>query len=261
MKPLDFFATHPVFTRTEFGTVRDQAAARTGTNLLAYYLREGRLVRVRRGLYAVVPRGVDAESFAPDPYLVATRLAPDAVVALHAALQYRGRTYSIWNRFHVATRTNATAFTFRGSTFLPVRARARAAAANAGVVEEPHAGGTVRVTTFERTLVDLVDAPDVGGGWEEVWRSLEMVEFFDLDAVVTEALARETAISALRVGFFLEQHRDVLHVDERSLAPLRARRPKQPAYFDTRREPGRLVASWNLIVPEIVLERRWAEVP
>jgi predicted transcriptional regulator of viral defense system len=261
VKPLDFFATHPVFTRTEFGTVRDQAAMRTGTNLLTYYLREGRLVRVRRGLYAVVPRGVDAESFAPDPYLVATRLAPDAAVALHAALQYRGRTYSIWNRFHVATRAKVTAFTFRGSTFVPVRPRARASAPSAGVVEELHAGGTVRVTTFERTLVDLVDAPDVGGGWEEVWRSLEMVEFFDLDSVVAEALARDTAISAVRVGFFLEQHSDTLQVEERHLAPLRARRPKQPTYLDARRSPGHLVASWNLVVPKVVLERRWAEVP
>lgn len=256
----DFFATHPVFTRSEFGEVRNQASARTGTNLLAYYVRTGRLLRVRRGLYAVVPRGVDVATFSPDPYLVATRLAPDAVVAYHAALQYRGRTYSIWNRFHVVTRTKVTAFTFRGSTFLPVRPPTRTGGGTDGIVEKSHAGGTVRVTTFERTLVDLVDAPDVGGGWEEVWRSLEMVDYFHLDAVVREALARDTAITAARVGFFLEQHRDVLQVEERYLALLRARRLKQPAYLDARRTPGRLVASWNLVVPDIVLERRWAEV-
>ena len=260
MKPLDFFAVHPVFTRTEFGAIRDHASARTGKNLLAYYLREGRLLRVRRGLYAVVPRGVDAASFTPGPYLVATQLAPDATVALHAALQYRGRTYASWNRFHVATRTKVTAFTFRGSSYLPVRPPAQTGTSATGVVEERHAGGTVRVTSFERTLVDLVDAPDVGGGFEEVWRSLEMVEFFDLEAVVAEALVRDVAVTAVRVGFFLEQHRDALHVEERHLAPLRSRRPKQPTYFDARRSPGHLVASWNLVVPKIVLDRRWAEV-
>jgi hypothetical protein len=79
--------------------------------------------------------------------------------------------------------------------------------------------------------------------------------------VVTEALARDAAITAVRVGFFLDQHRDTLHVEECHLAPLSARRPKQPAYLDARRTPGRLVASWNLVVPEIVLERRWVEVP
>lgn len=259
-EPVDFFATHPVFTRAEFGAVRDRSSARTWTNLLAYYLRERRLLRVRRGLHAVVPRGVEAASFTPDPYLVATRLAPDATVALHAALQYRGRTYAAWNRFHVATRTKATAFTFRGRTYLPVRPSARGTTSTTGVLEERHAGGTVRVTSFERALVDLVDAPDVGGGFEEVWRSLEMVEFFDLDAVIAEALAREAAVTAVRVGFFPEQHRDTIHVQERHLAPLRARRPKQPTYFDARRSPGHLVLSWNLIVPKTVLDRRWAEV-
>ena len=257
----DFFAANPVFTRTEFGSEREQASARTGKNLLAYHLREGRLVRIRRGLYAVVPRGVDPATFAPDPYLVATKLASDATVALHAALQYRGRTYAVWNRFHVATRAKVTAFTFRGSSFFLVRPPARSTAVDTGIVEERHAGGIVRVTSFERTLVDLVDAPDSGGGFEEVWRSLEMVEFFDLDAVVAEALARDAAVTAVRVGFFLEQHRETLQVEERHLEPLRARRPKQPTYFDARRSPGHLVAEWNLVVPRMVLDRSWAEVP
>lgn len=224
-------------------------------------MRERRLLRIRRGLYAVVPRGVDPATFTPDPYLVATKLASDATIALHAALQYRGRTYAVWNRFHVVTPSKVTAFTFRGSSFLPVRPPARAGACATGIVEERHAGGTVRVTSFERTLVDLVDAPDVGGGFEEVWRSLEMVEFFDLDAAVAEALARDAAITAVRVGFFLEQHRETLQVEERHLEALRARRPKQPTYFDARRSPGHLVAEWNLVVPRMVLDRSWAEVP
>ncbi|MBL8112683.1 MAG: type IV toxin-antitoxin system AbiEi family antitoxin domain-containing protein [Acidobacteria bacterium] len=260
MKPLDFFARNPVFTRTQFGAERGNATPRTASNLLAYYVREGRLLRVRRGLYAVVPHGLEAATFIPDPYLVATQLAPDAVVALHSALQYRGRTYSVWNRFHVFTTTKVNAFTFRGSSFVAIRPPDRTKGPGGSVVEERHSGGMVRVTSFERTLVDLVDDPEAGGGFEEVWRSLEMVEFFDLEAVVAEALARTNAITALRVGFFLEQHRESLFVEERHLEPLRARRPRQPAYFDARRSPGRLRADWNLIVPEAVIHRRWAEV-
>lgn len=265
VKPLDFFATYPVFTRDEFvARVGGATALSSKRNLLAYHVHAGRLLRVRRGLYASVPRGIEAPAFAPDPYLVATKLAPDAVVAYHAALQLRGRTYSVWNRFHLVTSTWATGLSFRGSTFVAVQLAASLRSLpnqGGGIVEERHAGGLVRVTTYERTLVDLLDAPDVGGGWEEIWRSLEMVEFFDLDAVATYALALGSALTVARVGYFLEQHRDVFQVEERHLEPLRARRPKHPAYFDARRTPGRLVASWNLVVPEVVLERRWAEVP
>ena len=31
----------------------------------------------------------------------------------------------------------------------------------------------VRVTGYERTLVNVLDRPDLTGSWEEIWRSLE----------------------------------------------------------------------------------------
>jgi predicted transcriptional regulator of viral defense system len=118
----------------------------------------------------------------------------------------------------------------------------------------------VRVATLERTLVDVLDAPRHGGGWEEVWRSLESVEFFDLDAVVEYALKLDSSLTVARVGFFLDQHRETLMVEERHLAALRARAPAQPLYLDRKREPGKLVRPWNLVVPERVLSRSWGEV-
>ena len=36
------------------------------------------------------------------------------------------------------------------------------------------------VTGYERALVDVLDAPEHGGGWEEIWGSLESIEFVDL---------------------------------------------------------------------------------
>jgi predicted transcriptional regulator of viral defense system len=126
-----------------------------------------------------------------------------------------------------------------------------------GIRELRHAGGLVRVTSLERTLVDILDAPDKGGGWEEIWRSLEMVEFFDLDAVSAYVRNLGSALAAARVGFFLEQHRETLMVEEKHLDGLRVLAPAQPRYFDRKREPGKLVSRWNLVVPERVLNRDW----
>jgi hypothetical protein len=50
-------------------------------------------------------------------------------------------------------------------------------------------------------------------------------------------------------------------VDDAHLAALHAHAPSQPRYLDRRREPGKLIASWNLVVPERVLQQSWAEVP
>jgi predicted transcriptional regulator of viral defense system len=266
MRPADFFATHPVFTHEEYFVahgVRGNRSPRTVDSLLMRYAAAGKILHVRRGLYAVVPTGTAPRTFQVDPFLLATKLASDAAVAYHAALQFRGNAYSVWHRYAVLTRSHARPLSFQGNDFVgvrPPRSLDGLPDLGGGVVEEPYAGGTVRVTTFERTLVDVLADPDLGGGWEEVWRSLEMVEYFDLAAVVDHALARGSALTTARVGWFLEQHRDELFVEEQHLKPLRDHAPRQPRYLDGTREAGRLVKSWNLVVPERVLHRTWAEV-
>ena len=262
----EFFDSTPVFTRAEFEAARAATAKRsprTTDSLLRRYVADGRLVRVRGGVYAVVPRGADAAAAPVDPYLVATKLSSDATLGYHAALQFWGKAYSVWQRFHFLTESSTRAFEFRGLEFVPVKVPIPLRglpAADLQVTEQRHGGGTVRVTTLERTLVDVLDAPANAGGWEEIWRSLEMIEFFDLDAVILYTSKRGSALTAARVGFFLDQHRETLMVEERHLERLRKLRPRQPRYLDARRKPGKLVASWNLIVPDEVLDRTWAEV-
>ena len=102
---LDFFATNPVFTHEEYLVVRESPnrSSRTADSLLARHVAAGRILRVRRGLYASVPRGTGADAGEVDPFLLATKLAPDATIAYHAALQFRGKAYSVWHRFAVLT--------------------------------------------------------------------------------------------------------------------------------------------------------------
>ena len=63
MRSADYFEAHPVFCHADFVAAHTAAgrSAFTSNNLLARHLAAGRLVRVRRGLYAVVPRGVDPD--------------------------------------------------------------------------------------------------------------------------------------------------------------------------------------------------------
>jgi predicted transcriptional regulator of viral defense system len=264
MRSAEFFETHPVFRHEEFLEAHTSGgrSALTSNNLLARHLSSGRLLRVRRGLYAVVPHGVDAAQATVDPYLVASHLTEDAVVAYHAALQFMGKAYSVWHRVHYLTRKRARAFSFRDLEFVPVQAPKTVRSLKewgGGISEVAHAEGRVRVTTLERTMVDVLDQPDKCGGWEEIWRSLEMVEFFDLDVVIAYASALGSSLTAARVGFFLEQHGEALMVEERHLDKLQAHAPRQPRYLDSTRKSGKLVSRWNLVVPDYVLNRRWEE--
>lgn len=291
MRSLDFFAQNPVFTHEEFAAATAQDSDRsihTVHNRLAQHVAAGHILRVRRRIYATVPRGVKPEDAPVDPYLLACKLSPDAVVAYHAALQFHGYAYSVWRRFHYLTRYRRSPFSFRNAEFIPVRAPAAIRSLPdlggyidkhshaAGQVREPgdeipfsrtsmmnghnSAAGFVRVTKLERTLVDLLDAPDRGGGWEEIWRSLEMVPYFDVDKVIDYALKLGSALTIARVGFFLEQHQDKLMLESEHIDRLRTRAPAQPRYLERdRRERGKLVPGWNLIVPERILQRAWEE--
>jgi predicted transcriptional regulator of viral defense system len=128
-------------------------------------------------------------------------------------------------------------------------------------LEADRAGLVVRVASLERTLVDVLDRPDLAGSWEEIWQSLESVEFFNLDKVIEYVLMLENATTAAKVGFFLEQHREALMVEQAHLKSLQKLRPRRPHYFDrARRKDGRLVKQWNLVIPSAVIERSWAEV-
>jgi len=82
------------------------------------------------------------------------------------------------------------------------------------------------------------------------------VEFFDLDKVVEYALLLGNATTTAKVGFFLEQHREPLMVEENYIKPLHDLRPRQPHYLDMdKRKSGRLVSEWNLVVTREVFER------
>ena len=262
-----FFRQHPVFTGEELAehlSSSGRVGARTQESLLAYHTKNGRLVRVRRGLYAVIPPGADRDTYPVDPYLIASRLTPDSVLSHHTALEFHGRAYSVWQHLTYLASRPLEPLTFRSHVFRGARfpeALVRSGKEHFDVLTTERAGMSLRVASLERTMVDVLDRPHLAGGWEEIWRSLESVEFFDLEKVVEYALLLGNATTASKVGFFLDQHREHLMVKERHLKALRHRRPRQPHYLDrTRSGNGSLVAEWNLVVPAEVVERSWAEV-
>ena len=261
-----FFAAHPVFSRAELTAYL--STHRSGTPkaedaLLRYHVRVGHLLKLRRGLYAVVPAGANPETSPVDPYLLASRLAGDAVLGYHTALGLHGKAHSVFQEFHFLTGTAPRPFRFRGQGFRAVAFPRKLAGADKerfGVEMRDRFGLDVAVTGLERTLVDLFDRPDLGGGVEEVWRSLATVEFFDLEAVIEYATLLGNATTVAKVGFFLESHRERLMVSDAHLARLRRRRPRRPHYFEKRDTgKGRLVAGWNLVVPQFVMHREWEE--
>ena len=263
----EFLARHAVFTIDEldrFLSNRGSGNKSTRKSLLSYHRKQGRIVRIRRGLYASIPWGVDASSTPINPYLVAAKLTKDAVLAYHTALEFHGRAYSVhWKVVYVSA-SKSLPLTFQSHTFRstpvppPLLAKGQQMF---GVSSQNRSGVRVLVTNHERTMVDVLDRPELTGSWEEIWRSLESVEFFDLDRVIEYTRLLENATTAAKVGFFLEQHRESLMVEDVHLEALRKLRPRQPHYLIRgKRKDCHWVKDWNLMIPAEILNRDWEQV-
>jgi predicted transcriptional regulator of viral defense system len=267
MKIHEFFTKHPVFTLNEFDeylTKRGRQNLQTRNALLKYHQKTGHIISVRRGLYTVIPTGALPENAPVDPFLLAGKITPDAVLAYHTALEFHGKAYSTFNRFTFLSSHQVLPLEFRNFTFkriLTPQALRATGNEHSGVITAERQGVKIKVTSLERAFVDVLDRPDLCGSWEEIWRSLESIEFFDIESVVEYARLLENATTAAKVGFFLEQHKDALLVDDKHLKPLLDLRPRGPHYLErSRRKGSGFISKWNLVVPREILDRSWEEV-
>jgi predicted transcriptional regulator of viral defense system len=261
-----FFRDNPVFTSSDFWQYlfSRNIGKRTQDALINYYRKTGRIINIKRGLYATVPAGSTPETFTVDPYLLASKLTPDAVISHLSVLGFFGNIYSIRNMFTYSASRPVDILAFQAHSFKGTRFPKTLVDREEEMFEvriEERAGMNLRVTTLERALVDILDRPELCGSWEEIWRSLESIDFFDLDKVLEYVLLIGNSTTTAKVGFFLEQHREELMVEDHYLEKLGKLRPRNPHYFSrTRREPGIFVSKWNLVVPEEVLKRSWGEI-
>lgn len=263
----NFLESHAVFTVEEldrFLFARGSGNTNTRNSILAYHRKQGRILRVRRGLYATVPWGMDATSMTVDPHLVTAKMAVDAVLAYHTALEFHGRAYSTQWRMVYVSASKSLPLTFQSREFRGAKVPQQLLSkgeAMFGVTHHHRLGVDLRVTNHERTLVDVLDRPDLTGSWEEIWRSLESVEFFDLDQVITYTRLLENATIAAKVGFFLEQNQESLMVREAHLDALRELCPRKPHYLTRGMSRGcHWVKDWNLMIPTEILNRSWRDV-
>lgn len=265
-----YFRSKRVFTSAEFKAhLAEHAPERQHryASILHYYRTQRRLCRIKKGLYAPVSEGAaHGKEQAVTGFLLAGKMTPDATLAYHTALEFHGCGYSVWNLSVYASRRPVKPLSRRtgrvkGVVF-PKALRDRGAE-----FEETElcvgSHQTLRVTTLERALVDIVDRPWLCGEWDEVGRGYAAAGWWnglDVERVMAYALSLQNAFTIAKTGFFLDLCREELGLDDGATEPLRPHAPRQPRYLDWRRRqrgPVARISKWNLIVPAWVQERAW----
>lgn len=265
-----FFQSRLAFRAHEFQTYwaeRSLNGARQGTRILRACRRSGRVQRLKRGLY--VPSGQDDP--APSLKHIASRMTQDAVLAYHTALECYGGAYSVWFHAIYAARRPAPPLRvhsglIRGSAF----PKALLDTGKEYMETRFTRRGQLRVTSPERTLVDIVDRPHLCGGWDEVMHGYDRTallypyiasgKVLDVPRMAAYALALRRPSTCAKVGFILDFYQSEWGFEADLTAPLQDCLPRRVCYLERCRNPYEKmhwIAKWNLMVPDWIIARDW----
>jgi len=248
-----FLTEHPVFTLDDLAAVAGgKEPRRTARERVKYYVETGRLRRLSRELYAVVPPNARRDTFAPDPFLVAAALRNDAVFCHHSALELLGAGHSDWKVCTAFTGERPASLRWESYTLRLLRAPAQALGdtwRSLGVREVEYRGRTLRTTGPERTLVEGFRQPQWVGGLSELVESAGGFASLDLELLrkVLAAYAQRSLWAA--AGWFLERHAKAFYVGEADLEEFAEHRPKSKHYLPRGMRGGMFVSRWNLMLP------------
>lgn len=256
LKTIDFFAANPVFSLIEATQKLGAPRGRIGTvDRLKHYLRNGRLLLVTRGIYAVIPPGVAAKKFQPDPFLVGAAVRSDAIFSYHSALELLGLSHSAWNRHSLFSAHSRSSLSMMKCTLSILRDPGPLAHPRhrcLGTRKVQVRGQLLTVTGSERTLVESLRRPDHCGGIEELVKSIEACPVLDLELLRQILQQYDTANLWAATGWFLEQFKTKFSVPDSLLLDMQKRCPQSPQYLDKGRRGGRLYSNWNMIIPEAI---------
>lgn len=263
MKLKCFFEAHPVFRYEEFSAFMTAAGTtrpESWRQQLSYHQKMGHLIHIRKFLYAVKP--IFSQGDWVDPYLIASRATANAIIAYHTALELHGIAYTTFNEFTFLANRQASPFNYEGQHFRAViqpKALISNEHINYGVEVMQRSGLSIKLTCLERTVVDVLERPDLGGGWEEIWRSLDNITQLDTKQLIEYALLLNNATTIAKVGYFLEQRPPHFTLEKTRLEKLLAHIPKQPHYMSRESGKGKYIEKWQLIVPLAIINRTWEE--
>ena len=216
---------------------------------LGRLVRQGWLVRVRRGLYLVLPLEAGREGGAvEDPWVLARELYSPCYVGGWSAAEHWGLTEQLFRSTLVVTSASVRAKTAKvlGHEFRLFRVpRPRID----GAVLVWRGSERVAVSDRERTIVDGLRQPAICGGLRHVAQMMSAygeAKERDFDKLIVTAKKHGSGAAWKRLGYLAE----VLWPDETRLAEEARRRITMGnARLDPAiKRPGRLLRRWGILV-------------
>lgn len=239
-------ATHGPFSPAKAAEVLSLRPDRA-RRLLAYFAARGWLARIRRGAYTTVPLGATSPSeWREDPWSVAHDAFAPCYIAGWSACEHWGLTEQIYRDVVVVTGASIRARKqqIQDTVFILRYLRPDMRFGTRSVWRDQ---ARIRVSDPSRTLVDVLDDPEIGGGVRhcaDVVRAYFEGEHRSDQQLLSYIDRRQNRTIYKRLGYLVETLGvDAPKVIERCLAG----QSKGLSLLDSALPPrGRITKRWNL---------------
>lgn len=220
----------------------------TAAKLLSRWQSQGWLRRVGRGLYVPVPLDLaGVEQVLEDPWVLVPALFGQCYVGGWSAAHHWDLTEQLFNETIVFTTRRVTArrVTAQGTAFLVHHVSVDRMF---GLKQVWRGATRVQVSDPARTMIDLLDKPEVGGGIEHVADCLAALmkqSARNADLLIRHAETLGNGAVFKRLGYLAEARLGNADL----AAACRARLTKGHARLDPALQCDRLATAWRLWVP------------
>jgi len=214
-------------------------------------VKNGKLQRVRKGLYIVFSPLEEPERHIVDKLLIASKIRDEYYLGFHTALEYYGCASSLYNEAYISVeaKNRFNPFQYRRFSFKPVFVED----VTLGVEAKHYQGHIIKVSSRERTFIECIERVRYAGGWEECVKSLEGLRGLDMEKLLNLLNKYRNDILSRRVGYTLEllKKRSPFyeHMTDHLLNEIEKQITGPPRYL-IYREKGALNRRWKLYIPE-----------
>jgi predicted transcriptional regulator of viral defense system len=221
---------------------------RVAAKLLARWREQGWLRRIGHGLYVSVPLDLaGSEQVIADPWVLVPSLFGECYIGGWTAAHHWELTEQLFNEALVFTtrRIIEKRVIAQGAVFLLHNVKAKQLF---GLKTLWRGSAKVSISDPARTLVDMIAAPEVGGGIDHVADCLSAYlgsKTADRDLLIRYATQFGNGAIFKRLGFLADTR---LH-DKKLAAECRSHLTQGYARLDPALPSGRLITAWRLWVP------------
>lgn len=204
------------------------------------YLKKGYIERIRRDLYAVI--SLETDQPIPNRFQIASRIADDAYVSHHSALEFYGYANQAYYEVYFGTKKKVRPFDYDGLYYQTVVWRGDAG------IENTNSG--VRVTSLERTVVDSIADFSKIGGLEELLRCLALIPALDEEKLLEALGIYRRGQLYQKAGYILDEYREELSLSDAFFENCASAIPASKTYLFDKQSDFVFHEKWNLYAPK-----------